>query len=259
MKYLQKLHFDFDLDFIDFWPHCSVKTVSKVYAINKNLQFHNAVWPNFPKHFFKSHFRWCKTVKIAASVNRKSWKNNIYSMILGSDCRLAADADPSSGFGPAQLLPPPSSLVSLSSTFSFLNFFWLIAQKKNFRDSVFWMHTKKKRKKTFFIAPDDESTVNSGVVPLKSISHQKVLQLARKCWTGHCVSWRLLWRHDTHNLHLTVYFSRKSIGKLFVWMSVWFDWNLNNSQIELLFLFSRQSLSISLFPFRFYIFFSLFV
>jgi len=44
--------------------------------------------------------------------------NNIYSMILGTlGCRLEADADPSSGSGPAQLLPPPSSLVSLFSAF----------------------------------------------------------------------------------------------------------------------------------------------
>ena len=56
--------------------------------------------------------------------------------------------------------------------FIFLIFFWLIAQK-NFRDSVFECTRKKKQKETFFIAPDDESTVNSGVVPLKSISHQK--------------------------------------------------------------------------------------
>ncbi|CRK90073.1 CLUMA_CG003792, isoform A [Clunio marinus] len=33
------------------------------------------------------------------------------SMILGSDCRLVADADPSNDFGPAQLLLPPSSLI----------------------------------------------------------------------------------------------------------------------------------------------------
>lgn len=45
--------------------------------------------------------------------------NNIYSMILETlGCRLEADAGPSIGFGPAQLSPPPSSLVSLSSTFS---------------------------------------------------------------------------------------------------------------------------------------------
>jgi hypothetical protein len=52
-------------------------------------------------------------------LNKQIWRsNNIYSMILGTlGCRLEADADPSSGFGPAQLSPPPSSLVSLSSTY----------------------------------------------------------------------------------------------------------------------------------------------
>jgi hypothetical protein len=60
-------------------------------------------------------------VKIDAELLSKQIKrcNNIYSMILGTlDCRLEADAGPSTGFGPAQLSPPPSSLVSLFSTFS---------------------------------------------------------------------------------------------------------------------------------------------
>lgn len=58
-------------------------------------------------------------VKIENVESKQTIKcNNIYSMILGTfGCRLEADADPSTGFGPAQLSPPPSSLVSLSSTF----------------------------------------------------------------------------------------------------------------------------------------------
>lgn len=92
--------------------------------------------------------------------------NNIYSMILGTlGCRLEADADPSSGFGPAQLLPPPSSLVSLFSAFlrmklstdSILaqslsvNIFSLIAiSDENFRaPSAIQMRAR--RRKTFFL------------------------------------------------------------------------------------------------------------
>lgn len=63
--------------------------------------------------------RWMNDVKIEALRSKQTIRcNNIYSMILERPgCRLEADADPSSGFGPARLSPPPSSLVSLSSTF----------------------------------------------------------------------------------------------------------------------------------------------
>lgn len=129
-------------------------------------------------------------------------------MILGSDCRLAADADPSSDFGPAQLLPPPSSWVSLFSTFFFFLTFIVNCRKKKKLSRLRYECTRKKQ--LSLLHPSRTMMTNRLLIQVLFHLTQlvmKALQLLREMLNRSLHILKAFWRHIALDSRL---FSKKS-------------------------------------------------
>lgn len=163
-------------------------------------------------------------------------------MILETlDCRLEADADPSSGTEPAQLSPPPSSLVSLFSTFLkdstvdsilahkklFSSSCWLLLLliffvncnfwRNNFRASSGDSDAAESRGKTFFLYCMHSTWNACFTVNQRVLCHlvPKYFFVTHQVFVVNlCASW-MLWRHSGEDLqHLLLAFNVRSFSKI---------------------------------------------